>query len=96
MATDTNLNWMLIRIRADTLVPSSAPGSAARIEKQVVERFALSTLAEFEANGHKPQYFKPGQFTPTALQKRRARAKGCRPPLASCRLGHDWQPAGRP
>jgi hypothetical protein len=35
MTTDTNLNWMLIRIRADTLVPPSDPASATSIEKNV-------------------------------------------------------------
>jgi hypothetical protein len=72
MTTDTNLNWMLIRIRADTLVPASDPASAASIEKNVVERFAMSTLKEFQARGHRPKYFKPGAYTPTAAQRRRA------------------------
>ena len=32
--TDTNLNWMLIRIRADSLVPASDPASTASIQKR--------------------------------------------------------------
>jgi hypothetical protein len=72
MTSDTNLNWMLIRIRADTLVPASDPASAATIAKKVVQRFGMSTLAEFEARGHRPAYFKPGRYTPTAAQRRRA------------------------
>ncbi|MBV8945002.1 MAG: DUF1254 domain-containing protein [Solirubrobacterales bacterium] len=65
---DTNFGWILIRIRADTLVPASDPASAASILKNVVERFAMSTLAQFEARGHRPKYFKPGQYTPTPEQ----------------------------
>jgi len=72
MPYDTNLGWMLIRIRADTLVPASDPASAASILKHVVERFAMSTLAQFEANGHRPNYFKPDQYTPTPAQVKRA------------------------
>jgi hypothetical protein len=72
MAFDTNRDWMLIRIRADSLVPAANPASVASISKNVVQRFGLSTLAEFEARGHRPKYFKPGQYTPTQEQIRRA------------------------
>jgi hypothetical protein len=73
MPYDTNFGWMLIRIRADSLVPASDPASAASILKNVVERFGMSTLARFEARGHRPTYFKPGQYTPTQAQINRAR-----------------------
>jgi hypothetical protein len=69
---DTNQGQMLIRIRADTLAPASDPSSAASILKHVVKRFALSTLAQFEAHRHQPNYFKPGQYTPTQSQINRA------------------------
>ncbi|MDT5115332.1 MAG: hypothetical protein QOE30_1071 [Mycobacterium sp.] len=72
MPYDTNLGWILIRVRADTLVPASDPASAATIVKNVDERFAMSTLAQFEARRHRPNYFNPGQYTPTAHQKKRA------------------------
>ena len=72
MATDTNLNWMLIRIRADSLVPADDPASAASISKNVVGRFALNTLREFQARGHRPKYVDPGPYTPTPAQKQRA------------------------
>lgn len=72
MTSDTNLNWMLIRIRADSLVPASNPASMASIETNVVKRFGMSTLREFEANRHQPNYFEPNQYTPTSGQKRRA------------------------
>ena len=69
---DTNLGWILIRIRADTLLPATDRASAASIQKNVVERFAMSTLAQFEAQGHQPTYFKPNQYTPTRPQQKRA------------------------
>jgi hypothetical protein len=72
MPFDTNRGWMLIRIRADSLVPAGDPASVTSILKSVVERFGLSTLAEFEARGHRPKYFKPGQYTPTPEQIKRA------------------------
>ncbi|MBK5231602.1 MAG: DUF1254 domain-containing protein [Thermoleophilia bacterium] len=72
MTSDTNLNWMLIRIRANTLVPASDPSSAASISKTVVQRFALNTLDQFEARNHRPKYFKPGTYTPTSEQRNRA------------------------
>ena len=70
---DTNLGWILIRIRADTLLPATDRASAASIQKNVVERFAMSTLAQFEAQGHRPNYFEPNQYTPTRPQQERAK-----------------------
>jgi hypothetical protein len=72
MTMDTNVAWMLIRMRADTLVPASDPASAASIIKNVDERFALNTLASFEARGNRPEYFQPGGYTPSPAQTRRA------------------------
>ena len=72
MPFDTNRDWMLVRIRADSLVPAIDPTSIASIQKSVVERFGLSTLAEFERRGHQPKYFQPGQYTPTPEQIKRA------------------------
>ena len=69
---DTNLGWILIRIRADSLAPASSPTSTAEILKNVVEKFAMSPLAQFEARGHRPNYFKPGQYSPTNAQSNRA------------------------
>jgi len=70
---DTNFGWILIRIRADSLVPASDPASAASVFKNVVERFAMSPLAAFEANGHRPTYFKPGYTASPAQGKRAAK-----------------------
>lgn len=72
MASDTNLNWMLIRVRADTLVPSSNPASAANISKNVVGRFSMMPLRRFQARGHKPKYFTPGSLNPSERQQQRA------------------------
>ncbi len=72
MSTDTNLNWMLIRIRADSLVPPSNPASTASIQANVVERFGISTLRRFEARRHRPKYFKPNQYSPSSRQRTRA------------------------
>ena len=73
MAFDTNRGWLLTRIRADSLAPAANRTSVASILKNVVERFGLSTLAEFEARGHRPKYFKSGQYTPTQEQIKRAK-----------------------
>jgi hypothetical protein len=72
MTSDTNLNWMLIRIRADSLVPATNPASTASIMTTVVKRFGMSTLREFEANRHQPNYFEPNQYKPRPGQTRRA------------------------
>jgi hypothetical protein len=56
MASDTNLNWMLIRIAANTLVDASDSQSVPNVYKNVVQKFALNTLRQFEQNGHMPVY----------------------------------------
>jgi hypothetical protein len=72
MSFDTNRGWMLIRVRADSLAPAGDPASVASIRTSVVERFALSTLAQFEAHRHQPNYFVPGTYTPSRVRVRRA------------------------
>ena len=66
MAYDTNRDWFLARIRANSLAPAGDPTSVGSIVKNVVGRFALNTLAEFEARGHRPKYYEPGKYTPNA------------------------------
>ncbi len=56
MATDTNYTWMLIRIRADSLVPANDPASVASVNASTVERFAFNTLRQFQRNGNAPIY----------------------------------------
>ena len=61
MASDTNLNWMLIRIRADSLVPPSSTASTASVMANVVKRFGMTTLRRFQRTGD-PNYFDPNQL----------------------------------
>jgi hypothetical protein len=72
MPFDTNLDWMLIRIRADSLAPAGARTSVPSMIDTVEARFALNTLAQFQARGNRPTYYKPGQYTPTPEQIKRA------------------------
>lgn len=73
MATDTNYNWMLIRIRADSLVPSSDPASVASVNANTVQKFAFNTLQQFQDNGNKPIYpSSSAPYTPTKAQLNRA------------------------
>lgn len=56
MASDTNVNWLLIRIRVNTLVDAADPTSVRRVDSAVVQKFALNTLSEFEHNDYQPVY----------------------------------------
>src|SRR5262249_23998264 len=56
MASDTNLNWMLIRVAANTLADAADPQSVPSVNRDVVQRLALNTLAQFEGNGPQPVY----------------------------------------
>jgi hypothetical protein len=60
MASDTNINWFLIRVLTNTLIDASDPTSVPNVAKGVEQKFALNTLQEFEANGHEPVY--PASF----------------------------------
>ncbi|CAN5315462.1 hypothetical protein BH10PLA2_BH10PLA2_14180 [soil metagenome] len=64
MASDTNLNWMLIRIAADTLT-DSGPNSTASVYANYVQKFFLNTLTDFENNGNQPVLPTSYLFTPT-------------------------------
>jgi hypothetical protein len=73
MASDTNINWFLIRVLANTLIDASAPTSVPNVVNNVEEKFALNTLQDFEANGHQPVY--PANYVlppPTREQLSRA------------------------
>ena len=61
MASDTNLNWMLIRILTSTLADSSALNSTQSVYDKVSKKFALNTLAQFRANGFQPVF--PTDYT---------------------------------
>jgi len=75
MASDTNLNWLLIRIRANSLVPASDPSSVASVYRNVVQKFALNSFGTFKANGYKPVFpTSYANFTPNAAQVKQAKA----------------------
>ncbi|HSU57046.1 MAG TPA: DUF1254 domain-containing protein [Candidatus Dormibacteraeota bacterium] len=68
VSSDTNINWFLIRVYANTLIDSSDPESVPNIVSNVQEKLALNTLHEFQANGHQPVY--PASFiTPPPTQQ---------------------------
>lgn len=60
MASDTNVNWFLIRVLTNTLIDASDPTSVPNVVTGVVQKFALNTLEEFESHGHQPVY--PASF----------------------------------
>ncbi len=71
MASDTNLNWMLIRVAANTLSNASDPQSVPSVYANVVQKFAMNTLAQFEQNGNQPVYPTSSQLnlpSPTPAQ----------------------------
>jgi hypothetical protein len=59
-ASDTNVNWFLIRVLANTLIDALDPTSVPKVVKGVVQKFALDSLQQFEQNGHQPAY--PASF----------------------------------
>ncbi len=65
MASDTNLNWMLIRVAANTLAPASSPNSVPNVYANVVQKFALNTLGQFIKNGNQPVFPTGSQYDPT-------------------------------
>ena len=73
MASDTNLNWMLIRIRADSLIEASDPSSTASVFQDVNKKFALNRISAFANNGNKPVYPKKFITSPTKQQVKRAK-----------------------
>lgn len=73
MASDTNLNWFLIRVPTNTLIDTAASNSVPNVLNGVERKFALNSLQQFEANGHEPVY--PASFVlppPTPEQSREA------------------------
>jgi hypothetical protein len=56
LASDTDVNWFLIRVLANTLIDAPARTSVPKVVAGVVQKFALNSLRDFEANGHKPVY----------------------------------------
>ncbi|QDV32320.1 DUF1254 domain-containing protein [Tautonia plasticadhaerens] len=74
MASDTNLNWMLIRVGMNTLADPAAPDSVPNTTTNLVQKFALNSLAEFRRNGHQP--VSPDSYsTPTPTPEQEAAAE---------------------
>lgn len=69
MASDTNLNWMLIRILASTLADSSAPNSTQNVYNNVSKKFVLNKLSEFRANNFQPVYPDTYSYPPPTQQQ---------------------------
>jgi hypothetical protein len=69
MSSDTNVNWFLIRILANTLIDPSDPTSLPKIVNNVQHNIFLNTLREFEQNGHQPVPPPGGYDTPPATQE---------------------------
>lgn len=83
MASDTNLNWLVIRVLTNTLIDASDPTSVPNVTSGVVHKFALNSLQEFEANGNAPVY--PASFflpPPTQEQTNEAQPYQNAPPMA--------------
>lgn len=73
MVSDTKVNWLLIRVRADSLTAPSSPTSMASVRTNVEQKFALNTLAVFQGGTVGPKY--PSSFAnmvPTASQLQQA------------------------
>jgi Protein of unknown function (DUF1254) len=101
--TGTNLNWMLIRIRADTLAPSSgpnsfSPNSTANVYPDVVQKFALNTLDEYLKNGNQPIFQSSFEYTFAKQQLKRSerwRSQPCSN-RDTCTAADPWSSFRRP
>lgn len=77
--TDTNVNWMLIRVLADSLAPVDASDSAANVYQNTIRKFALNPLADYQRNGNKPIYPATLSYPPTTQDKQDAQAWASQP-----------------
>lgn len=74
VASDTMLNWLVVRVRADALADAADPASTTNVYDTVVKNFFLNTLEEFQAAGNAPVPPDSYVYTPTAEQIREAEA----------------------
>lgn len=74
VASDTMLNWLVVRVRADALADASDPASTTSVYDNVVKQFYLNTLDEFQTNGNEPVAPASYVYTPTAEQIQQAEA----------------------
>lgn len=71
LTQDTEIGWILIRVKANSLAAPSDPNSTNSKYDSVVTKFALNRLSDFQANGNQPKY-EPIVYTPSASQEKRA------------------------
>lgn len=71
LTQDTNIGWILIRVKANSLAKPGDPNSTNSKYTNVVTRFALNTLGKFQANGNRP-IFLPIVYPPSDSQQKRA------------------------
>jgi hypothetical protein len=74
IASDTMLNWLVVRVRADALAAASSPASTTSIYENVVKQFFLNPLADFQANANAPIPPDSYVYTPTQEQIEAAEA----------------------
>lgn len=74
IASDTMLNWLVVRVRADALADAADQASTTSVYDTVVKNFFLNTLEEFQAAGNAPVPPDSYVYTPTAEQIREAEA----------------------
>src|SRR5262249_31970001 len=73
MASDTNFNWMVIRVAANTLAEPPDSQSAPSVYSNVSQKFAITPLAQSQRNGPHPVY--PTNYvTPPPTPEQVARA----------------------
>ena len=74
IASDTNSAEMLVRIGVNTLAPPDDPNSVSQVYTNVVKKFTLNTLVQFQKNGNHPVFPKSyAPQTPTQTQVNRAK-----------------------
>ena len=72
LTQDTNLGWILIRVKANSLALPSDPNSTNSRYDSVVKKLALNTLRQYQANRNRPIYPSTLQYPPTPSQQKRA------------------------
>ena len=100
MASDTTVNWFLIRVLANTLIDAPDATSVPNIVNGIVQKFALNSLQDFEANGHQPVYPQASscrhRLRSRLTKLRRTRTRRKRQFDSSHSLAMRWRPTRYP